>query len=223
MGQKAYLVLLSLVLVPAISVGIASAQTAPVHCEVSPHTTRVLDHYPRHDDFYLGNNLVQPAGKPVAYEGQKLILKGRVLDAGCKAVGEAAIELWQADNTGRYVRYDRKQLANPEATFTGSGKSISNNLGEFEFISLFPEAEKDTKKPRAPRVHLAVKHPALKAYISEFYFENERRNDDDTYWQSLSEKERQQLSIKVSQDPHTKDIIGYVTIVLDGKVPFKQF
>jgi protocatechuate 3,4-dioxygenase beta subunit len=51
--------------------------------------------------------------------------------------------MWQVDSNGKYPYqtlrgHTSKKLANTKSTFLGSGTAVTNNLGEFAFITIYP-------------------------------------------------------------------------------------
>ncbi len=136
-------------------------------CAPTPTTITALNHSPAPDAVYSGNNLVQPAGKAEAMAGQWVVVRGRVLDSRCVPVANALVELWQADGQGRYVEFSRRLLAHPQPVFTGSGRTSTNNLGQFEFVTLFPDPARDTTIPAKAKPKKIKKNKKKKAKKAE--------------------------------------------------------
>ncbi|WP_375001104.1 protocatechuate 3,4-dioxygenase subunit alpha [Aeromicrobium sp. CTD01-1L150] len=79
-------------------------------------------------------------------------LHGDVLDGNGAAVPDAIVELWQADADGR-VAQQPGSLRRDGWTFTGWGRSSTDDAGHYSFTTLRPGA---TEPSRAPFFVLAV-------------------------------------------------------------------
>lgn len=95
-------------------------------------------------DFPSSNNLIIDQ-LPEISDKDKIIIYGQVLDIDGIPISGAKIFLWQVDINGKYVYEPLKAKANKKLfskktnpTFKGAGSTISNNEGEFLFISMFP-------------------------------------------------------------------------------------
>jgi len=72
--------------------------------------------------------------------GERIIVSGRVLDDGGKAVPHALIELWQANASGRY-RHDVDNHDAPlDPNFTGCGRTLTDAQGHYRFVTIKPGA-----------------------------------------------------------------------------------
>ena len=80
-------------------------------------------------------------GPRVVAEGTEgaIWLRGRVLDGAGDPVPDALIELWQADPSGRVPR-EAGSLRRDGFTFTGWGRSATDDSGRFSFATLAPGA-----------------------------------------------------------------------------------
>lgn len=63
--------------------------------------------------------------------GERIEIAGRVLDGDRAPVPDALVEIWQADDTGRYA--DRA-----DAPFRGFGRSATGPDGAFRFVTIRP-------------------------------------------------------------------------------------
>lgn len=76
-------------------------------------------------DADLGQVMVTPET-----EGERILVKGRVIDGSGVAVKDAVVEIWQADAKGRY---------NADPRFTGWGRQPTDGeTGEFRFETIKP-------------------------------------------------------------------------------------
>jgi protocatechuate 3,4-dioxygenase, beta subunit len=75
-----------------------------------------------------------------AAQGQRIIVRGRVLDSDGRAVPETLIEIWQANAGGRY-RHLRDQWPAPlDPHFSGVGRAVTDSAGRYSFTTIRPGA-----------------------------------------------------------------------------------
>ena len=95
---------------------------------------------------YDGDNQLVAAGSPGAIR-----LHGTVRDGHGHAVPDALLEIWQADAHGRVVQQPGS-LRRDGYTFTGFGRTATDNTGAYSFTTLEPGTEGTT----APFVAMTV-------------------------------------------------------------------
>lgn len=66
-------------------------------------------------------------------------LCGRVLDGAGEPVPDALLEIWQRDDTGRVIQ-QQGSLRRDGWTFTGFGRTATDNLGQYCFTTVLPGA-----------------------------------------------------------------------------------
>ncbi len=76
-------------------------------------------------------------GEPI---GERIIVTGRVLDENNKPVPNTLVEVWQANSTGRYLHKNDQHDAPLDPNFTGAGRCITNDKGEYRFVTIRPGA-----------------------------------------------------------------------------------
>ncbi len=79
----------------------------------------------------------QHAGAPL---GERIVVTGRLLDEGGRPVRGALIEVWQANAAGRYVHQLDQHRAPLDPNFTGCGRALTDDQGQYKFISIKPGA-----------------------------------------------------------------------------------
>lgn len=131
--------------------------------------------YPGANKIILSNNLARPAGKSDNAPGQLLFISGRVTDENCVPVANAIVDIWQANPFGQYRWAARDELLNPEPVFAGNGRAVTDNMGRYQFTTLFPGAY----GKQAPHVNLRITHPDFKELATVMYFRGDRRNSSD--------------------------------------------
>jgi protocatechuate 3,4-dioxygenase beta subunit len=75
------------------------------------------------------------AGEPL---GERIIVAGRVLDEDGRPVPHTLVEIWQANAAGRYIHLNDQHPAPLDPNFTGAGRAITNDAGEYAFTTIKP-------------------------------------------------------------------------------------
>jgi protocatechuate 3,4-dioxygenase, beta subunit len=129
-------------------------------CKISK--SAVNDYEPK--NFNYTNNLLHVAGTEELYCGEKIIIRGVVLDQNCVPLPDAKIYMWQVGCDGKYPYLPLKNIANKDLinlennlTFTGNGTATTNNNGEFVFITIYPVDVHDL----ASHVNVRIEHRYL--------------------------------------------------------------
>jgi protocatechuate 3,4-dioxygenase beta subunit len=80
----------------------------------------------------------QHDGEPL---GQRIIVWGRVVDAGGRPVPDTLVEVWQANAAGRYRHdADRRPSAPLDPNFSGAGRTLTDAEGRYRFVTVKPGA-----------------------------------------------------------------------------------
>jgi protocatechuate 3,4-dioxygenase beta subunit len=98
--------------------------------------------------FNKNNNLLHSYKDIVSLCSDQIVIRGRLLDENCNPISDALVQIWQTGCDGKYPyapvknRINHKFInLNPSSTFIGSGTATTNNLGEFNFITMRPGQE----------------------------------------------------------------------------------
>ncbi|WP_197501473.1 MULTISPECIES: protocatechuate 3,4-dioxygenase subunit beta [Gordonia] len=78
---------------------------------------------------------IQANGDPV---GERLVVTGRVLDADGRPVRNQLVEIWQANAAGRYIHKRDQHHAPIDPNFTGVGRCLTDNEGNYHFTTIKP-------------------------------------------------------------------------------------
>ncbi len=73
-------------------------------------------------------------------QGERIIVRGRVLDENDRPVPETMIEIWQANASGRYDHAADQHNAPLDPNFHGSGRIFTDAEGWYEFTTIKPGA-----------------------------------------------------------------------------------
>ena len=78
---------------------------------------------------------IQGNGEPI---GERIKIRGKVLDGDGRPVRGQLIEIWQANAAGRYVHKRDQHPAPIDPNFTGIGRAITGQDGSYEFTTIKP-------------------------------------------------------------------------------------
>ncbi len=78
---------------------------------------------------------LQHAGEPL---GERLTVRGRVTDSWGRPVRGQLVEIWQANSAGRYIHQRDQHPAPLDPNFTGAGRAITDDAGEYLFTTIKP-------------------------------------------------------------------------------------
>jgi len=170
----------------------------------------------------------QHAGEP---QGERIIVTGRVLDDNGRAVPNALVEIWQTNAAGRYRHAKDNHSAPLDPNFTGAGRTLTDENGNYRFISIKPGAypwRNHHNAWRPAHIHFSLFGPAFcTRLITQMYFPGDPLLPFDPVLQSIpDEKGRQRLVAKFDLATTEPDwALGYqFNIVLRGReaTPFEK-
>lgn len=208
---------------------------APAHAAVcSPTPSLQVWNYPGASRIPKNNDLVMPAGKALAAEGQQVVIYGQLLDPRCIPITDAVIELWQVDPYGQWLLATPGDLVSPNAIFAGAGRARSDSNGRFHFITLFPAATKErirvyskgrssvVVRERAPHFDLRITVPGQKPFTTALYFADDGRNARDFVLQRIKPEQRARVSMQVNEAGKA-GLGAAATIVLPYKARYRTY
>ena len=139
---------------------------------------------------------------PPSVAGNRVTIRGRVLDGDGKPVDDAVIETWQANSHGKYAHPEdtREKLLEPE--FKGFGRVLSDGHGAFRFKTIKPgrvPGPGDTLQ--APHlVVLVFMRGLLKHLVTRIYFPDEPSNSEDAILALVPPERRSTLVARKVED-----------------------
>src|SRR5439155_19814197 len=77
----------------------------------------------------------QHDGDPI---GERIVVRGKVLDENARPVRGALIEMWQANAAGRYRHDVDRHDAPLDPNFTGCGRTLTDAEGRYRFVTIRP-------------------------------------------------------------------------------------
>ncbi len=88
----------------------------------------------------LDNDLTRNAARTAEPIGERIIVVGRVLDDTGRPIRKALVEVWQANAAGRYHHPVDQHPAPLDPNFTGAGRCLTDDNGEYRFTTIKPGA-----------------------------------------------------------------------------------
>jgi protocatechuate 3,4-dioxygenase, beta subunit len=128
----------------------------------------------------------QHDGEP---QGERITLSGRVLEEDGRPVRDALVEIWQTNAGGRY-RHDVDQHPAPlDPNFTGAGRTLTDDEGRYEFVTIKPGAYPWRNHPNAWRpahIHFSLFGRAFSSrLVTQMYFPGDPLFAFDPIFQSV--------------------------------------
>src|SRR6185312_7872374 len=127
--------------------------------------------------------------------GERVTIRGRVLDGDGKPVNDALIEVWQANAEGKYAHPDDTQEKPLTPGFLGFGRSPTDDDGAFHFTTIKPgPVPGPDGQTQAPHLVMVVFMRGLLRYlVTRLYFPNEPANETDPILRLVPDERRQTL------------------------------
>ena len=162
--------------------------------------------------------------------GERIIVVGRVIDEDERPVPNSVIEIWQANAAGRYRHAVDQHNAPLDPNFIGAGRCITNDLGEYRFLTIKPGAYPWLNHANAWRpahIHLSLFGPSFATrLVTQFFFPGDPLIPLDPILNSIPSKDgRRRLIAAYAHDITEPEFaLGYrFNIVLRGRcgTPFE--
>lgn len=113
----------------------------------------------------------QHSGEPL---GERIIVSGRVLDENGRPLPNTLVEIWQANAAGRYHHEVDQHDAPLDPNFSGSGQTLTNELGEYRFVTIRPGEYpwgNHYNAWRPKHIHFSVFGPSFSTrLVTQMYF-----------------------------------------------------
>ncbi|MBL8835663.1 MAG: protocatechuate 3,4-dioxygenase subunit beta [Alphaproteobacteria bacterium] len=164
----------------------------------------------------------QHSGEPI---GERIIVAGRVLDEDGRPVAGTLLEMWQANSAGRYIHPRDQHPAPLDPNFTGAGQVLTNERGEWRFLTIKPGAYpwRNTHNAwRAQHLHFSVFGPGfVTRIVTQMYFPGDPLLAFDPIYHSIADGAARERLIS-AYDPGLSEAefaLGYrFDIVLRGRL-----
>ena len=130
---------------------------------------------------------IQHDGPP---QGQRLVLTGRVLDSDGRGVPGALVEIWQANSAGRYVDKADPGFMPLDPNFTGAGRCLTDNAGNYSFTTIRPAAYAGPKGTmfRPAHIHFSLFGQTLgQRLVTQCYFDGDPLIEHDPIVEAIAD------------------------------------
>jgi protocatechuate 3,4-dioxygenase alpha subunit len=144
-------------------------------------------------------------------QGQRIRIEGRVLDGDGAAIPDVMVEIWQANVYGRYNHPDDKQEKPLDATFTGWGRSGTDENCFYSFETIKPGSVPGAGDTvQAPHINVCVfaRGMLVHAY-TRIYFADEAANGTDPVLNSIKSKARRSTLVAQPEERDGKKIYRF--------------
>ncbi|GAB3277836.1 protocatechuate 3,4-dioxygenase subunit beta [Microbacterium lacusdiani] len=163
---------------------------------------------------------LQHSGEPL---GERMTVTGRLLDGRGRPIRNQLIEIWQANAAGRYIHQRDQHPAPLDPNFTGAGRTITNDAGEYTFTTIKPGAypwKNHVNAWRPAHIHFSVFGSGFtQRIITQMYFPGDPLFPLDPIYNSIrDQKDRDRLIATYDHDLTVPEFsMGYRwDIVVDG-------
>ncbi len=174
------------------------------------------------DIFGTTNNLVKKVGSFYRAFGEVIFVQGTVSDSFGVPIQGAIIQIWQTNAAGKYHTLLEPGSEYIDKYFNMSGRAISDNLGNYHFITIMP----GSNPGRAPHLNMNIYHPKFGKLETEIYFEDHPYNKNDYQYLAYSSDEQKLLTATVHHseitNPQSIKLCTF-NIALRGVHQYKRF
>ena len=135
-------------------------------------TPEIYHGYKIPKQFSKSNNLRRMTGSPVPAEGKMILIFGKVTDKNCVPIQNAVISIWHLNAYGEY-QYDGVDYngSNVDENFVGTGSTFTDNLGNYNFITIFPADYTNEE----PFINFIVNHDDFIPFETRAFFSNRNK------------------------------------------------
>ncbi|QGR02699.1 dioxygenase [Ehrlichia ruminantium] len=201
----------------------------PVLVNCNKKTPEIYDLSNKPSKFSLSNNLRRKISSPISAEGELIYIVGKVTDTNCMPIRGANVFIWHTNAYGIYQHnpYDNgnmlelipEELDMYDYQFIGSGKSVTDNLGNYGFITIMPGTN---NKNKVPHVHFMLQHSEFPEFNTTMFFP-EYDNNQYTKFKEINDTKLQDLLTAQYTTNHLGIKTYHFNITIEGKSPYKSF
>jgi protocatechuate 3,4-dioxygenase beta subunit len=131
--------------------------------------------------------------------GERMILSGRLLDAGGKPIRRSLVEIWQANASGRYAHPGDTHDAPLDPNFAGIGRTFTDDEGWYRFVTIKPGAypwRNHAFAWRPQHIHFSLLGNApVQRLVTQMYFPGDPLLDIDPVFKSVPDPAARQRMI----------------------------
>ena len=149
-------------------------------------------------------DLTRNAGTGGEAIGQRIIVTGHVTDERGAPLPNMLIEIWQANAAGRYVHKADQWPGPLDPNFLGIGRCLTNEAGEYRFLTVRPGAYPWRNEPNAWRpahIHISLLGNTWKdRLVTQMYFPDDPLLGRDAIFNAVPESSRRRLIASYDHD-----------------------
>ncbi|WP_246076831.1 protocatechuate 3,4-dioxygenase subunit beta [Amycolatopsis cihanbeyliensis] len=156
--------------------------------------------------------------------GQRILVHGRLLDGDGGPVRNSLVEIWQANAAGRYRHIGDRWPAPLDPNFDGVGRTLTDDEGRYEFLTVKPGAYPWGNHDNAWRpahIHFSVFGSAFtQRLVTQMYFPDDPLFDQDPIFNSVPDpkaRERMISRFDLSRTVESWALAFEFDIVLRGR------
>ena len=167
----------------------------------------------------------QHAGEPL---GERITVSGRVLGSDGRPLAGQLIEIWQANAAGRYRHAVDTHEAPLDPNFSGAGRCLTNENGEYQFVTVKPGAYPWRNHPNAWRpahIHFSLFGRAFTdRLVTQMYFPGDPLFPYDPIFNSVRDPKSRELLIAKFDLATTEPewALAYEWDIVMQATPFEQ-
>lgn len=143
--------------------------------------------------------------------GERIIVEGQVIDGDGNPVPDAMVEIWQANAYGRYNHPDDKQEKPLDPSFSGWGRSGTDENSFYRFQTIKPGPVPGPEESlQAPHINVCVFARGMLVHaFTRIYFADEPANADDPVLNSIKNKARRGTLLATRQERDGKTVYRF--------------
>jgi protocatechuate 3,4-dioxygenase, alpha subunit len=151
-------------------------------------------------------------------EGQRVRIRGQVIDGAGDPVPDAGIEIWQANEFGHYATPSDLDESGDDPIFLGYGRCGTGDSGDYEFHTIKPgRVPFDSSQTQAPHLCVVVyARGLLNHLVTRIYFDDDQPQDSDPILQYVPEDRRETLIARKGEMDGEAHVYHF-NIVLQGE------
>ena len=152
-------------------------------------------------------NLVMIEGHSEAAKGEVILVRGQVVDSDGEPLADALVDVWQANDYGRYSHPKDTNTAPLDPDFQGWGLVKTDAEGRYGIKTIkpgpYPLSFLGGKGWRCRHIHFEVSHSDLDTLVTQMYFEGDPLIETDLEIAKAPDELRHLLIAKSQPDEST--------------------
>lgn len=156
--------------------------------------------------------------------GERITVRGKVIDGDRNPVPDAVLEIWQADSAGQYSSEVPQNSARPR--FAGFGRIETDDHGEFQFTTIKPgRVAGPGGSLQAPHIAVTLfSRGLLKPLFTRLYFPNEPSNGEDSVLKLVPPERRATLVATGLPKTGSENLLEWNIVMQgDGETVFFEY